>query len=37
MLRVYHKRLPNTPDVILAALEPYKEELSAIVVESTYN
>ncbi len=35
--RIFHKRLPNMADVILAELEPYKEELSVIVVESTYN
>ena len=35
--RVYHKRLPNMADVILAELEPHQKQLSAIVVESTYN
>ncbi len=35
--RIYHKRLPNQPDVILSELEPYKENLMAIVVESTFN
>ena len=35
--RIFHKRLPNMADVILAECEPYKEELSVIVVESTYN
>jgi transposase len=35
--RVYHKRLPNMLDVILAELEPYKKNIVSIVVESTYN
>ncbi len=35
--RVYKRRLPNRPDVILAALEPYRQELVGIVVESTVN
>jgi len=35
--RIFHKRLPNMADVILAEFEPYREELSVIVVESTYN
>lgn len=35
--RVFHKRLPNMADVLLAELEPFKEDLSAIVVESTFN
>jgi transposase len=35
--RVYKKRLPNQPDVILAELEPYRSELVGIVVESTFN
>lgn len=35
--RIFHKRLPNMADVILAEFEPYKKELTAIVVESTYN
>lgn len=35
--RVYHKRLPNKPDVILAELEPYKKDLVGVVVESTFN
>ena len=35
--RVYKKRLPNQPDVILAELEPYRNELVGIVVESTFN
>jgi len=35
--RLYKKRLPNYPDVILAELEPYRERLDGIVVESTFN
>ena len=35
--RVYQKRLPNMPDVILAELEPYKENIAGVVVESTFN
>ncbi len=35
--RVYKRKLPNQPDVILAELEPFKEDVSGIVVESTFN
>ncbi len=35
--RIFHKRLPNNPQTILAALEPYRETLRCIVIESTYN
>lgn len=35
--RIFHKRLPNMQDVILAELEPFKKGLSNIVVESTFN
>ena len=35
--RQYKKRLPNQGDVILAELEPYRNELMGIVVESTFN
>ena len=35
--RVYKKRLPNMPDVILAELKPYRNDLVGIVVESTFN
>lgn len=35
--RIYQKRLPNQPDIILAELEPYRTELVGLVVESTYN
>ena len=34
---VYQKRLTNDIDVILEALSPYREMISGIVVESTYN
>lgn len=33
--RVYHKKLSNMSDVLLAELEPFQGELSAVVVEST--
>ena len=35
--RLYKKRLPNHPDVILAELEPFREKLVGAVVESTFN
>lgn len=35
--RVCKKRLPNQPDIILAELAPYKDELIGLVVESTFN
>ena len=35
--RVYKKRLPNMADVILAELEPFREEIVGVVVESTFN
>jgi transposase len=35
--RVYKRKLPNQPDVILAELEPFKANISGIVVESTFN
>ncbi len=35
--RIFHKRLPNLSDVILAELECFKNQLSVIVVESTFN
>jgi transposase len=34
---VYRKRLPNDLETILSALEPYRESLEGLVVESTYN
>ena len=34
---VYRKRLPNDLETILGALEPYREYLDGLVVESTYN
>lgn len=34
---VFSKRLPNDLTDICAALNPYREELSGVVVESTYN
>jgi transposase len=35
--RVFEQRLPNRLPVILAALEPYRERIAGLVVESTYN
>jgi transposase len=34
---VFVKRLPNDLSVVLGSLEPYRSELEAIAVESTYN
>lgn len=34
---LYQKRLPNDMVQIQAALEPYREQLAGVVVESTYN
>jgi transposase len=34
---VFHKRLPNDLGQIRAALEPHREELEGVVIESTYN
>jgi transposase len=35
--RVFKKKLPNDPAVILRTLGPFKEHLAGIVVESTFN
>ena len=35
--RLYQRRLPNRLEDILSALEPFKESLKAVVVESTFN
>ena len=35
--RIYKRKLPNSPDVILAELEPYRNDLTGLVVESTFN
>jgi transposase len=35
--RLYGKRLPNRMDTIVSALEPFKETLEGVVVESTFN
>ena len=35
--RIYKKKLPNDPQTILTTLEPYKDNLKSIVVESTFN
>ena len=34
---VFERRLPNDLEIVLAALEPYRERLKGIAVESTYN
>ena len=34
---VYQKRLPNDLGQIQAALEPHRDELAGVVIESTYN
>ncbi|MEW6003444.1 MAG: transposase [Nitrospirota bacterium] len=35
--RIFKKRLPNDSELIKDVLEPYKEEMVGIAVESTYN
>jgi transposase len=35
--RLYSRRLNNDPSLVLAALDPYKKDLEAVIVESTYN
>ncbi len=35
--RQFRKKLPNRIEVILTALEPFKQTLEGVVVESTYN
>lgn len=35
--RLFQKRLPNELGAVLQALEPFKESLEGVVVESTYN
>lgn len=35
--RVFKKKLPNDPEIILNTLKPYKSDIVGIVVESTYN
>jgi len=34
---IYRRRLPNDLELILAELEPHKEAIEGLVVESTYN
>ena len=34
---VFNKRMPNDLGQIRAALEPHREELAGVVIESTYN
>ncbi|MCP3888122.1 MAG: IS110 family transposase [Desulfobulbaceae bacterium] len=35
--RLFHKRLPNQADVVLAELEPFRKEIVSITIESTFN
>lgn len=35
--RVFSKKIPNDPELIVAALSPYTKKMSGIAVESTYN
>ncbi|MDT8318852.1 MAG: transposase [bacterium] len=35
--RVFSKKLPNEPEKILHTFHPYRNDISGIVVESTYN
>ena len=35
--RLFRKKLPNKMEVILMGLEPFKQKLEGVVVESTYN
>jgi transposase len=35
--KLYQKRLPNEADVVLAELEPFRERIAGITVESTFN
>lgn len=35
--RLYQKRIPNNIDAVLSALNPFKESMEAVIVESTYN
>jgi transposase len=35
--RVYKKKLPNDPAVIIEALKPFRDDIVGIAVESTYN
>lgn len=35
--RIFKKKVPNDPQRILETLDPYRKEISGIVVESTYN
>ena len=35
--RIFKKRISNNLDLILETLEPFKDQLKGLVVESTYN
>jgi len=35
--RIYDKKLPNRLPAVVSALEPYRDRLKAVVIESTYN
>ena len=34
---VFHRRLANRPDIALKAMEPFKDDLVSVAIESTYN
>jgi len=34
--RIFKKKVPNDPQLVLEVLKPYKEEIVGIAVESTY-
>ena len=35
--RVYEKRLPDSIDATLSVLAPYREDITSIAIESTFN
>jgi transposase len=35
--RLFNKKMPNNKEKILRALEPYRDDIESVVVESTYN
>ena len=35
--RLFRKKLPNKIEIVLMGLEPFKQNLEGVVVESTYN
>ena len=36
-IQVWHRRLSNSPEHVLASLMPYRDELVCVAIESTYN